>query len=413
MVASDPEPVFPGLSADDVLTLYFTRATNRPSVSSTAKVQALLGFDPPLASILRANWQAGPDEVVTSAAERLVITLSGTVNANVQTTLVAAVRVSVLRSGGLRDADNTCQNMSVANASLTGSWGDASQPHFLAVLPAIALDLGAGPGLGPGDAVALRFNQPVAPVPVASKAHLDGLLAFQPQDWADNYTGTWLDPTTLLVTAVSVAGGNMALPLFRAATRVGGLRVTVLPSGNLTSFDGTSQPSNASTLVSSGSWGDVVCDAALVVYSHKTLVAAFQPPPNASYSPGAYTVEVLAWPALTAPPGAQPRTVTPATSAVEVALPPTPGTPRGASALRYLLPGLSAGEQYIARVAVGPPDLPAELASVLPAPVPLVYSLVGRSGGCSCTDLSFGGGCSASTRAPVEPVSPALPSIGG
>jgi hypothetical protein len=32
-----------------------------------------------------------------------------------------------------------------------GSWGDASQPQFLASSPAIALDYGAQPGLGAGD----------------------------------------------------------------------------------------------------------------------------------------------------------------------------------------------------------------------------------------------------------------------
>ncbi len=57
VVATDPEPAFPGLSADDVVTVYWTAGTNRPDVTTTARVNALLAFTPPLASVLRASWQ--------------------------------------------------------------------------------------------------------------------------------------------------------------------------------------------------------------------------------------------------------------------------------------------------------------------------------------------------------------------
>jgi hypothetical protein len=174
IVASDPEPVFPGLSPDDVLTVYWTKATNQPDVSSTASVQALLRFDPPLASVLRASWQPGSDSGIP-AAERLLITLSGAVNGDIAATLLPMVRVSVLPSGGLRDAANTCANATIPRLPVAGTWGDASQPQFLSSLGAIALDYGGQPGLGVGDAVLLRFNQPVAQVPVGSKAALDAV----------------------------------------------------------------------------------------------------------------------------------------------------------------------------------------------------------------------------------------------
>ena len=106
----------------------------------------------------------------------VVITLSGTMNADVVATIVPAIRVSVLPGGGLRDAGGISQNASITNASVTGSWGDASQPQFLSSTPAVvALDYGGQPGLGPGDAVLLRFNQPVAQVPVGTKADLDAV----------------------------------------------------------------------------------------------------------------------------------------------------------------------------------------------------------------------------------------------
>ncbi len=175
----------PGLSPDDVLTVYFTKATNRPDITTTARVTALLGFAPGLASGLRASWQA-PDGTVPGAGDRLVITLSGTVHPDVLATLVSAVRMSVLPGGGLQDAGGASQNASIANVSVSGSWGDASQPQFLSTFPAaIALDYGAGPGLGPGDAVLLRFNQPVAWVPVGTKADLDevGALSAEAVYW--------------------------------------------------------------------------------------------------------------------------------------------------------------------------------------------------------------------------------------
>jgi hypothetical protein len=175
IVASDPEPVFPGLSADDVLTVYWTKATNRPDVTSTDRVNALMSFSLPLASFLRASWQA-PDGGVVGAGDRLVVTLSGAVSSDVLGTVVPALRVSVLPSGGLRDAGGASPNMTASNITVRGSWGDASQPQFLSTsAAAIALDYGAQPSLGPGDAVLLRFNQPVAQVPVGSKAALDAV----------------------------------------------------------------------------------------------------------------------------------------------------------------------------------------------------------------------------------------------
>jgi hypothetical protein len=49
----DPEPVVPGLSKGDVITLYFTKQTNSPDVSSTAAILNLLAFEPWLASSIQ------------------------------------------------------------------------------------------------------------------------------------------------------------------------------------------------------------------------------------------------------------------------------------------------------------------------------------------------------------------------
>ncbi len=403
-VAVDVEPVFPGLSADDVLTLYWTKATNRPDVSTTAKVLSLLSFSPPLASVLRATWQSGGDAVVLDAAERLVITLSGTVNSDIPSTLVPLVRITVLPSAGLRDAAGGSQNATIVNATVTGTWGDADQPQFLTSAPLIALDYGGQPGLGAGDALVLRFNQPVRQVLVATKADLDALLVMSPPDWATDYNGTWLDFTTLLVTAVSVNAASTSSASFRAATAVGALRVVVLPSGGLTSLDGTGSASNTSGVVTAGSWGDAVCDGGVFVYSHTSLAVGFMPPVNASVTPLAYSVQVSGSAAFPAG-GTTTVVVGPGATAASVALP----TSVPAAALRYLLPRLVTDTPYFVRVAVVPPVLPAEL-TVLPQAVALVHTAVG-SGGCSCAAVSSGLGCGAVLGASVA-LAPQLPVVG-
>jgi hypothetical protein len=424
IVGSDIEPVFPGLSPDDVLTLYFTRPTNRPSVSSTLRVQALLSFTPPLATVLQANWQSGGDDVQPNAAERLVITLSGTVNNDVVGTLVSAVRVSILRSGGLRDVDNSCQNTSVSNMSMGGSWGAASQPLFLALQAGVAMDYGAQPGLGPGDALLLRFNQPVRQVPVGSTALVDALLSFSPPAslWATNYTGTWVAFTALLVTVLAVPGGVVGAG---GSAAVGSLAVTVLPSGNLTSYDGTSTPSNASTTVTAGSWGETLCDSGVFVGSHTSLVVALSVPPGSSYTPSEFRLLVSTSPSAGAGattlsvlgPAAFSATVAANQSEAGIVLPTNGPTVAGGTAdgrLRFVVPGLVTGTPYYTWMAVLPPTLPIDVVLQLPKPVSAVYQPI-ATGPCTCGAASAGAslGCHAdwSVASPMA-VAPALPIIG-
>jgi hypothetical protein len=188
------------------------------------------------------------------------------------------------------------------------------------------------------------------------------LLLWTPSTWASDYRGQWVDRLTLLVTAVEVPVSNA-----HSAAAVGALRVTVLPSGNLTSLDGTSAASNASSTVSAGSWGDVVCGGGVVVYSHSALVVAFEPPANASYEPASYTIQVATDPSFH-PSANRTLVVAPGASATStMGLP----SPLSAAALRYLVPGLATGMRYYVRVSAAPPSLPAEL--TLPRPVPDVF----------------------------------------
>jgi hypothetical protein len=255
----------------------------------------------------------------------------------------------------------------------------------------------------------LRFDRPVAQVNVTSKPAVDAVLAFSPQDWAVDYTGMWLSPIALLVTVLAVPAGARSSPVARSSTAVGVLRVAVLPSGGVVSADGTSVPSDASTLVTSGSWGDVVCDGGLIVYSHKAVVVAFLPPVNTTHVPAHYTLSASSSPTFPVGPFTRILTVAAAQSASssDIALPT--GLP--ATSLRFVVPHLTPGEAIYVRVAASVPPLPVDIASVLPRAVaPLAWPL-GGLGGCSCAAVTAGAGCG---DAPGEDqaVVPSRPVIG-
>jgi hypothetical protein len=256
----------------------------------------------------------------------------------------------------------------------------------------------------------LRFDQPVAQVPVASKAALDVLLAFDPPGWATNYSGSWLTSMALLVTVLSVPDSNRSDPVFRRRVDVGSLAVAVRPEGNLTSMDGTSTPSSASTVLAHGSWGDVVCDGALYVYSHTALVAAFTPPVSSAAAPSAYSLMVF--------PGTASAFNT--SSALSVmAVGAAQGSPAllasppwvSGTALRFLLPALQADVPVSVRVAASVPALPSFVSRDLPRAVAPVAWPLGGEGGCSCSSSVSGTGCG-STPGAGQSLSPTRPAIG-
>jgi hypothetical protein len=86
------------------------------------------------------------------------------VNDDFVSTVLSNIRISLLEGGGLQDAAQISQVARTADVAVTGTWGDSSQPRFLATRAAVALDYGRQPGLGSGDALLLQFNQPVVQV---------------------------------------------------------------------------------------------------------------------------------------------------------------------------------------------------------------------------------------------------------
>jgi hypothetical protein len=209
----------------------------------------------------------------------------------------------------------------------------------------------------------------------------------------------------LLVHLTSVPALNASV---RSGTAVGTLRVSIKPWGGLTSFDGTSTACNDTATVTAGSWGDVVCDGSLHVYSHTAVVAAFMlPTTTPGFSPGNFTLQVSTSAAFS-PQSPRTLAVTAAESSSGIVLP----TGVASSALRYLVPSLATGVPVYVRVAATVPPLPAEVTRLLPRPVAPVFWPLGGPGGCACADAVAGtGGCGATTEVP-QAMPPALPEIG-
>lgn len=139
----------------------------------------------------------------------------------------------------------------LTNVLINGTWGQSSTPRFLANGRGFeAENSGRQVGLGAGDRVFLRFNQPLGSdaVPLATKADIDRVFSFSPSIGLD-YVGLWevvplesggsdYQATITILTPVPMT------PEYRSMTRVGGvLSVTVLPAGGLRALDLSGAPS--------------------------------------------------------------------------------------------------------------------------------------------------------------------------
>ena len=179
---------------------------------------------------------SGGDDSVPAAQERLVITLQGVINADVQATVLSNVLVSLLQSGNVTDAQGVTVNATAyaTQLNVSGTWGEASQPTVMATNGAVAVNYGGQEGLGVGDAIIVQFNQPVVQVPLDSKAAIDRVLQFTPPDWAANYTATWLSLTAFVVTVTqtgeaAVRAGRLPLLSYSVYTLASYTHATLIP----------------------------------------------------------------------------------------------------------------------------------------------------------------------------------------
>ncbi len=251
-VASNPPPITPGLSPGDIVTLTFSKTTNTPPVGSDGALGALLSFSAYVGAGLRGIWS--PDGRV------LIVTMGDTSGTDAAASRIGAITVSIVLGGPLRDAGGASQAPALPPEPLSGNWGVATVPQFLASggvwLPAYATNGGGQAGCGVGDTLVLRFDGACKQLPLGRTSDVDALLAFS-SPIGGAYTGVWdtagpfkFAGLTIKITSPLPGGVNAT------ATAVGALRVSVRPSAGLTSLDESTAASNASVLVSSGSWGD-------------------------------------------------------------------------------------------------------------------------------------------------------------
>jgi hypothetical protein len=279
-VASNPPPIIPALSARDVLTITFTKPTNQPPAGTDAQIHALLVFSSPIGVGLVGAWNAAGTVLAISVGS--VAAADGSIHVDLAATRVGVLTVSLNSSAYLQDAALVSQHAAYAPVLVSGTWGVSHVPGFLltagsSFAPSFAANTGGQAGLGVGDSLVLRFDNPCKQLPLGTKDAIDRVFMFSPP-LGTSYTGAWqttgvfaLSAVTITVTGVLPAGAN-ATP-----TAVGVLQVSVLLSAGMTSLDESTEASNSSTVIALGTWGDVP-SASAVMRSHQSLSVSIEPP---------------------------------------------------------------------------------------------------------------------------------------
>ena len=156
----------------------------------------------------------------------------------------------------------------------------AQVPEFLptssAFAGAFARDTGHQEGIGAGDTLVLRFDNPTRQVDISTTSAVNSLLLFS-SPIGTNYTGAWdaVGPFARSGLTITILEGPPAANAPGAA--VGVLQVSVLPAAGLTSLDESTPASNASTVVSLGTWGETP-NATVIVRSATSVRVLLSPP---------------------------------------------------------------------------------------------------------------------------------------
>ncbi|MGQ0638452.1 MAG: hypothetical protein ACT4N1_03740 [Nitrososphaerota archaeon] len=127
---------------------------------------------------------------------------------------------------------------------LIGSFGNRPGPSISAF---VADDPDSGDAVyGNFDTLTVQFSEPTNQPPVATNAQVHNLFSFSQNPGAD-VTGSWPNPSTLVLTANDITGAT--------PPAIGELTVTLKESGNLKNSAGTSLPSTSTSPLLSGSFG--------------------------------------------------------------------------------------------------------------------------------------------------------------
>jgi len=242
---SDPDRSDPKFSRGDVLTIKFSPATNQPGASKKllekGDIDRMFSFSQSIGSNYTGRW-VNPSTFMLSIEE-----VKGNENPQIRVTTV-----TVKRDANLTNAAGTSLPSTSTSPPLTGSFGALPGPDIDAIVAdgSHASRTENSTDVTSGDTITVRFvestNKPFEfNENNLTKDNLDDLFLFS-QSLGDNYTGRWINPSTLLITITDALDSEAA---------IGKLNVTVKEEANLTNAAGTSLPSTSTSPPLTGSFG--------------------------------------------------------------------------------------------------------------------------------------------------------------
>ena len=212
IVAVDPLQASPTYAPGDMIRIFFSQDTNRANLGSDVidkeTLDTVFTFSVSLGNDYEARW---------TTRKLLEITVKDVSGAGPP--LPGLFTLALLPGAGLRNFPVTSASAGMSAPALTGNFGP-SPIRIVSMVAADSLDLDNVYGVG--DTLTITFNQDTnkAGLPdVLTKTDIDFLLEFTESLGAD-YTGDWMSPSVLRITAVDVTGaGPPGIGLTRATTR--------------------------------------------------------------------------------------------------------------------------------------------------------------------------------------------------
>ncbi|KAH3742736.1 calcium-binding protein [Pelomyxa schiedti] len=231
LVASDPDNLDAIYGKGDIITLFFSEATNKQAVATKSNIDALLSFSQPIGDDYSGEW--------LNSASELVITIN---TPSVVGPDIGVLVVSIHPSANLRNAQNTSLPSNSSSPVLSGNWGTLTGPiitNFIASDPDNADAL-----YSVGDALEIYFNMNTNQNPVSTKALVDATFYFS-QNLGADYNAVWATPSCCIIRIASVASAT--------PPAIGILTVRV--QGDVRNNGSISLPSRSLSSPITGDWG--------------------------------------------------------------------------------------------------------------------------------------------------------------
>eukprot|EP00727_Mastigamoeba_balamuthi_P005371 m51a1_g14832 hypothetical protein (4244) ;mRNA; f:692485-711070 len=282
VVASDPDNADAVFGNGDVITMYFSAATNQPTVATTAALNSLFTFSagPTILSFVAAD--PTESDTVYGNGDTMTITFSqatsqpsysvSTLFSFSQTGLgvltgswtssttyvvvvvdasavVSAPAIGVLTvtsiSSYILNANRTSLPCTSTSPPITGNWGTRAGPSITSVVASDPDNMDAV--YGNGDTITVQFNRATNTPGVADAAAINTVFSFN-QALGSGYKGNWTNGgQTLVITITDSTGAS--------PPTVGVFVITVLAAGNLRDAALKSNPSQSVSPVLTGNWG--------------------------------------------------------------------------------------------------------------------------------------------------------------